>query len=299
MKTRIITALIAIAGIFPFFWFSAPVKTSLALNYLFPAMIAIVAFVSIYELLRCVGFDKNYVLAVPLYLAALFFPIFARAQYRNMQHSDYETLIRAGVLAILAFGVYFFSVLVFTYGKAESNEEEQRKSGRIALVYMTSVYIIGAYTAIIVLRDTNPRIAGRFVYLIPFLFAWVTDTFAYFTGRLFGKHKLIPAVSPKKTVEGAIGGAVCCALVAVLYGFLTNLWFDARPNYIVLAIAGLVIAVVSQVGDLAMSAIKRQYGIKDYGKLLPGHGGLLDRFDSCMAVAVVVALINAYFPFFG
>ena len=291
MRTRIITALVAVAGIFPFFWFSAPVGNDQALQYLFPALMALVAFVSVYELLHCVGLDKNYVLAVPLYLAALAFPILTRALYQNR-----AALIRAGILAILVFGVYFFTVLVFSYGKAESQEEEQRKTGRLALVYMTSVYIIGAYSAVIALRDTYPETAGKFVYLIPFVFAWVTDTFAYFTGRLFGKHKLIPAVSPKKTVEGAIGGAVCCALVAVLYGFLTNLWFEANPNYVVLAIAGLVIAVVSQIGDLAMSAIKRQYGIKDYGKLLPGHGGLLDRFDSCMAVTVVLAVINAYFP---
>ncbi len=294
MRTRIITALVAIAGIFPFFWFSAPVGNSKPLQYLFPLLIAAIAFVSVFELLRCVGLDKNYALAVPLYLAALAFPILSRVLYL-----DHTALIRAGVLAILTFGVYFFSVLVFSYGKAQTQEEEQRKTGRIALVYMTSVYIIGAYSAVIVLRDTYPETAGKFVYLIPFLFGWVTDTFAYFTGRLFGKHKLIPAVSPKKTVEGAIGGAVCCALVAVLYGFLTNLWFEASPNYIVLAVSGLVIAVVSQIGDLAMSAIKRQYGIKDYGKLLPGHGGLLDRFDSCMAVTVVLALINAYFPLFG
>ena len=294
MRTRIITALVAIAGIFPFFWFSAPVGNDSVLQYLFPLLMAAIAFVSVWELLHCVGLDKNYVLAVPLYLAALAFPILARVLYL-----DHVALIRAGVLAILAFGVYFFNVLVFTYGKEQTQEQEQCKTGRIALVYMTAVYIIGAYTAVIALRDTDPADAGKFVYLIPFLFAWVTDTFAYFTGRLFGKHKLIPAVSPKKTVEGAIGGAVCCALVAVLYGYLTNLWFDASPNYVVLALAGLLIAVVSQIGDLTMSAIKRQYGIKDFGKMLPGHGGLLDRFDSCMAVTVVVALINAYFPLFS
>ncbi len=294
MRTRIITALIAIACIFPFFWFSAPVGTAKPLHYLFPALIALVAFVSVWELLHCVGLDKNYVLAVPFYLAALAFPIVARVLYL-----DHAALIRAGVLAILALGVYVFTLLVFSYGKAQTQEEEQCKTGRLALVYMASVYIIGAYTAVVMLRDGNPEKAGKFVYLIPFVFGWVTDTFAYFTGRLFGKHKLIPAVSPKKTVEGAVGGAVCCALVAVLYGFLSNLWFDASPNYLVLAISGLVIAVVSQIGDLAMSAIKRQYGIKDYGKLLPGHGGLLDRFDSCMAVTVVLALIHTYFPLFG
>ena len=294
MRTRIITALVAIACIFPFFWFSAPVGNTNPLHYLFPTLIALVAFISVFELLRCVGLDKNYVLAVPFYLAALAFPIAARVLYGN-----HAALIRAGVLAILVLGVYVFTVLVFSYGKEETPEQEQCKTGRLALVYMGAVYVIGAYTAIVMLRDTNPEKAGKFVYLIPFVFGWVTDTFAYFTGRFFGKHKLIPAVSPKKTVEGAIGGAVCCAIVAVLYGVLTSVCFDASPNYLVLGLCGLVIAVVSQIGDLAMSAIKRQYGIKDYGKLLPGHGGLLDRFDSCMAVTVVLALVNTYFPLFG
>lgn len=293
MKVRIITALVAIAGIFPFFWFSDAANV-FPVNYLFPLLIAAIAFVSVFELLRCVGLEKNYFLSIPLYLAALAFPILARVLRESR-----EAFIQAGVLAILTLAVYFFCVLVFSYGRDPEStpEKEQIHTGRIALVFMTSVYIIGAYSAVILLRDIPKN--GKFLYLIPFVFGWVTDTFAYFTGRLFGKHKLIPAVSPKKTVEGAIGGAVCCALVAMLYGLLAGVWFDAVPNYVVLALSGLVIAVVSQIGDLAMSAIKRQYGIKDYGKLLPGHGGLLDRFDSCMAVTIVLALINAYFPLFS
>ncbi len=292
MKVRIITALVAIAGIFPFFYFSEPLGAGHPLSYLFPLLMAGIAFVSTYEILHCTGLDKNYFLAVPLYLTALAFPIVARAMYGY--RADF---IKLAVLAILVFGVYFFSVQVFTYGKEESLEKEQLKTGRIALVYMTAIYIIGSYSAIVLLRDI-PGV-GKFVYLIPFVFGWVTDTFAYFTGRLFGKHKLIPAVSPKKTVEGAIGGAVCCALVAALYGFVIGKCYAGiAPNYVVLAISGLLIAVVSQIGDFVMSAIKRQYGIKDFGRMLPGHGGLLDRFDSCMAVTVVLALINSYFPLF-
>lgn len=293
MKVRIITALVAISGIFPFFWFS-DAGNVFPVNYLFPLLIAAIAFVSVFELLRCVGLDKNYFLAVPLYLAALALPILARVMV-----ADRAAFLRFGVLVALAFAVYAFSVLVFTYGKdpTATLEQEQVKTGRIALVYMGSLYIIGAYCAVILLRDIAG--VGKFLYLIPFVFGWVTDTFAYFTGRLFGKHKLIPAVSPKKTVEGAIGGAVCCALVAMLYGLVIGKCFDGvSPNYIVLAISGLFIAVVSQIGDLVMSAIKRQYGIKDYGKLLPGHGGLLDRFDSCMAVTILLSFINAYFPLF-
>ena len=115
MRTRIITALVAIACIFPFFFFSAPVGNDKLLHYLFPLLIAFVAFFSVWELLHCVGLDKNYVLAVPLYLVAFAFPILARVLYL-----DHVALMRAGVLAILAFGVYFFSVLVFTYGKAQT-----------------------------------------------------------------------------------------------------------------------------------------------------------------------------------
>lgn len=293
MKVRIITALVAIAGIFPFFWFSNAGNV-FPVNYLFPLLIAAIAFVSVFELLRCVGLDKNYYLAVPLYLAALAFPFAARAL-----REDRYAFIQLAILVALAMAVYCFSVLVFTYGKDPEStpEREQVKTGRIALVYMTAFYIVGAYSAVIMLRDI-PTV-GRYLYLIPFVFGWVTDTFAYFTGRLFGKHKLIPAVSPKKTVEGAIGGAVCCALVAMLYGLVIGKCFeDVAPNYVTLAISGLLIAVVSQIGDFAMSAIKRQYGIKDYGGLLPGHGGLLDRFDSCMAVTILLALINTYFPLF-
>ncbi|MBE6629301.1 MAG: phosphatidate cytidylyltransferase [Ruminococcaceae bacterium] len=294
MKTRIITALVAIAGIFPFFWFSEPVGLNNPLHYMFPLLISAIAFVSVFELLRCVGLDKNYFLAIPLYLAALAFPMLARVMYAAR-----EDFIRVAILAVLVFAVYFFCILVFTYGKDPEStpEKEQLQTGKIALVFMTSVYIIGAYSAVILLRNVPKN--GKFLYLIPFVFGWVTDTFAYFTGRLFGKHKLIPAVSPKKTVEGAIGGAVCCALVTILYGLLANVWFGAAPNYVVLAVSGLIIAVVSQIGDFAMSAIKRQYGIKDYGGILPGHGGLLDRFDSCMAVTIVLTLINTYFPLFA
>jgi phosphatidate cytidylyltransferase len=117
--------------------------------------------------------------------------------------------------------------------------------------------------------------------------AWVTDAMAYFTGRFLGKHKLAPDVSPKKTIEGSIGGTVFCAIAFVLMGLVVKaLVKDSSPNYIYLAISGLVIAVVSQAGDLIMSVIKRHYNIKDFGNLFPGHGGMLDRMDSVFSVAL-------------
>ena len=283
MKVRIITALVAIAGIFPFFWFSDPVAPTNPLNYLFPLLISMITFVSVWELLHCVALDKNYFVSVPLYLVALTFPMLARIMV-NMR-TEY---IRVAMLCALAMVIYLFGVIVFQFGKADMSKS--------ALVYMTALSVVGAFSCIILLRDTP--VAGRFLFLIPFVFSWVTDSFAYFCGRLFGKHKLIPSVSPKKTVEGAVGGAVFCALTACLYGFIVNACFDVMPNYLVLILGGLVISVVSQIGDLVMSAIKRQYGIKDYGYMLPGHGGLLDRFDSSIAVTVVLVIINTYFPIF-
>lgn len=283
MKVRVLTAVVAIACIFPFFWFSEPVGLNHPLNYVFPLFITAIAFVCVWELLHCMSLDKNYFVAVPLYLAALAFPMLARIM-KDMR-GEY---MRAAILTALVLIVYLFAVIVFHFGKMDM--------GHVALVYMTSLYVIGAFSAIILLRDTP--VAGRFLFLMPFVFSWITDSFAYFCGRLFGKHKLIPAVSPKKTVEGAVGGALFCALSAFVYGLVVNACFGVEPNYLPLILCGLGAAVVSQIGDLIMSAIKRQFELKDFGKILPGHGGLLDRFDSSIAVTVLLLLINIYFPIF-
>jgi phosphatidate cytidylyltransferase len=128
-----------------------------------------------------------------------------------------------------------------------------------------------------------------FIYLLIFIGAWTTDIFAYFTGFFFGKHKLIEDVSPKKTIEGSVGGTIFCALAFVLTGIIVDAFFEGNANLVFLAISGICISVIAQVGDLIMSVIKRHYGIKDYGKIFPGHGGMLDRFDSILAVSLGVA----------
>lgn len=284
MKTRIITSVVAVIGILPFFWFSAPTDPSNPLNYLFPLLFSAISFVSAWEMLHCLGLDKKYAVSVPLYFIAFAFPMLARVMNNNMRE-----YVRIAVLVALVYAIYLFACIVFQFGKLDM--------GRIALLFMTSFYIVGANSTAIILRDT-PHI-GRYLFLVPFLLSWTTDIFAYFSGRLFGKHKLIEAVSPKKTVEGAIGGFICCSLVAILYGLIVGTCFEVTPNYIALGLGGMVIGVVSQIGDLVMSAIKRQYGIKDYGCILPGHGGLLDRFDSSMAVSVLVLVVSQYFPLFS
>ncbi len=126
------------------------------------------------------------------------------------------------------------------------------------------------------------------VWLI-YISAWGADTAAYFVGRFFGKHKMAPILSPKKTVEGALGGVIG----AGLFGVLFNLVFDRQQGnvwqFFVICACG---AVISIFGDLTASAIKRDHGIKDYGHLIPGHGGILDRFDSVIFTAPVIYFLS-------
>ncbi len=139
---------------------------------------------------------------------------------------------------------------------------------------------------------TNIRIFAEFgfaVMLLVFISAWATDTGAYFSGRAFGKHKLAPNLSPKKTVEGAVGGIVSAAVCCVIY--LLIMKTAGAPlsiNYGEAAVIGACASVFSQTGDLVASAVKRDCGVKDFGNILPGHGGILDRFDSVVYVTPVI-----------
>ncbi len=137
---------------------------------------------------------------------------------------------------------------------------------------------------------------GRYLLLLPFIAAWMTDTFAFFSGSLFGKHKLAPAISPKKTVEGALGGILGSVLGAVCYGIVLQYVFFKTPDYLVLCAIGFLGSFAAQLGDLSMSVIKRNYGIKDYGAIMPGHGGILDRFDSVLFSAPMVETLLYLLP---
>ena len=132
--------------------------------------------------------------------------------------------------------------------------------------------------------------------LLTFICAWSCDTFAYFTGRFLGKHKLIPHVSPNKTVEGSVGGVVGAMVICIVYLLIVKNVFDTNmlqwSNVVVEgAVYGLVGGALSQLGDLIASAIKRDTGIKDFGWIFPGHGGFMDRFDSVMFIAPIMYLL--------
>lgn len=138
--------------------------------------------------------------------------------------------------------------------------------------------------------------AGAYIVWLIFLCSWGCDTCAYCVGVLIGKHKMAPKLSPKKSVEGAIGGVVGAALLALVYGMtFMNAMEVERTHVFIMAAISAVGALISMVGDLTASAIKRNYEIKDYGKLIPGHGGILDRFDSVIFTAPIIYFLAANF----
>ncbi len=270
MLTRIITAVVAIAVFIPVLYFSETV--------VFAAVLALLALVAVLEMLRCTGLFRHWSVTLATCAAAVAFPLLPFWLGRSaVEH--------IAVLALVVAMLALFAVMTFSRGKLTLSDA--------SVSFASCLYVIAAFTALSLLRYGTEQ--GSYVYLICFIRAWVTDTFAYFTGRFLGKHKLIPDVSPKKTVEGSIGGVVFCIGSMVLYGYVVGLVSDGAvtANYLMLGVSGLFISAVSQVGDLLMSAVKRAYGVKDYGKLFPGHGGVLDRFDSVLAVALVLYVITA------
>ena len=139
---------------------------------------------------------------------------------------------------------------------------------------------------------------GRYLVLLPVICAFLTDAGAYFAGVFLGKHRGITRVSPNKSLEGYIGGILSGAIFLLLYGVILHRFAAIEPNYAALAVYGLVGSAVTELGDLSFSLIKRQYGVKDYGTLLPGHGGMLDRFDSMIFAAPAVWLMVELWPAF-
>ncbi|MDR0879728.1 MAG: phosphatidate cytidylyltransferase [Clostridioides sp.] len=145
-------------------------------------------------------------------------------------------------------------------------------------VSFLGIFYIGLLMDCVSLTMDNFQKGSIYVWII-FIIAFVTDIFAYFVGSAIGKHKLIPSISPKKTVEGCLGGVIGSTVVCLIFGYFFNI------DMIVMFLLGSIGSVIAQFGDLFASSIKRYVGIKDYGKLIPGHGGVLDRFDSVIMVA--------------
>ena len=184
---------------------------------------------------------------------------------------------RYGMMAVILALILILFVYVFTYPKYDARQ--------IAAAFLGIVYVAVMLSYIYLTRNLEN---GHFIVWLIFLCSWGCDTCAYCVGMLIGKHKMAPVLSPKKSVEGGIGGIVGAALIGTLYALAINHWGGAGAEVIEYALIGAVGGAISQIGDLAASAIKRYHNIKDYGKLIPGHGGILDRFDSVIFTAPII-----------
>ncbi len=136
---------------------------------------------------------------------------------------------------------------------------------------------------------------GMLLIWLIFIGAWGTDTMAYTFGRLFGKRKIVPEISRNKTLAGVIGGVIGCVGLMIAFGFIVQTYFDLKISFLALTLLGLFCGGISQIGDWSASAIKRYVNVKDFGNIMPGHGGVLDRFDSILFVAPVVYYVLVLF----
>lgn len=270
MKTRVITGLVALAIFVPFLIFSD--------TWAFGLAMAICSAVAVFEVLRCVKIHENLLVSVPLLTLSAVLPMYV---YFAGGHLPF---LRVAIPCLLLCVLWLLAVAVFA--------SEQISFPELCTAAFLCFYVICAFSSILFLRYYDEL--GALTYLLIFIGAWITDSSAYFCGMMLGKHKLIPQISPKKTVEGSIGGILFCGLAFVLYGWILRHWLHIATDfsYFLLFVYGVVVSVVSQIGDLSMSAVKRHYQIKDYGRIFPGHGGMLDRFDSILAVATVLFVLN-------
>ena len=250
----------------------------------YPLALALLAIIAVFEVLRVIGAHKTMALSIPAYLISAAFPL--SAYFVNSDNSLEFLLILAA--CVFVYLVWLMGVSVFSKGKIAFS--------KISEVLAAVTYVAVSFTSLSLIRYTN-RAFGVFLVILVFVISWTCDTAAFAVGSLIGKHKLIPEVSPKKTVEGAIGGVVFSALLCTAYGFGLDLIIEnILVNYLYLFLFGLILSVVSQLGDLIASLIKREYGVKDYGRIFPGHGGVLDRFDSVLAVSTILLILSIVFP---
>lgn len=155
---------------------------------------------------------------------------------------------------------------------------------------------LGSLSILRSIAEIGPFFDGRVYVLIPIIIAFVTDAGAYFAGHAFGKHKLLEKVSPKKTIEGSIGGFVAALVSMLVFSLVLIFAFDAEYSWPAIFLYSILGSAVTQIGDLAFSLIKREYAKKDFGNLLPGHGGVLDRFDSMIFVAPFITVMVFWLP---
>lgn len=259
MKTRIITAIIGLIIVLPIIIYG---------NIPFIIVTFLLALVGLFELIRMYKPNQisSYLLFSVLFLIGLIYPS-ETISIANISLSKGDIL--------LIFSMFLLSLTVFTKNKFTFTDA--------GFLLMTTLYIGLSFNYLI-----DIRLAGLNYLLFILFIIWSTDSGAYFFGKALGKKKLWPEISPNKTVGGAIGGIIAAIIVSVIF----QLVYPFEFSMLSAILYALLISIVGQVGDLVASAFKRQYKIKDAGKLFPGHGGVLDRLDSLIFVLLVLSIIQ-------
>lgn len=267
MKTRVITAAVL-------------VPLLLAVLYAAPKIVTVILFsllgaFSAIELLYNTGLVKHFRLVIYTVITAALVPVWC-----------YFGMGKAWALAL----ILLFAVLLFMEAMLSGMKIRFEKISTCLAAGLLIPFLLSSLVRII-----TPD-GGRYYILIPFVVAFLSDTGAYFIGCRFGRHKLAPLISPKKSVEGVFGGVAFAAIGMLLYLLVMKSFFNASVNYGYALVYGILGSAIGVFGDLCFSVIKRQTGIKDYGNLFPGHGGVLDRFDSMLLVSPLIELLLEILP---
>lgn len=243
---------------------------------LFDIAVAIICVFCAGEFALAAQTAKLYPLSIPSVLFAGTYPMVLTYGY--------------GLLAGYVYTGVVLAMLVFFHKKITYKE--------FAYTYGMTLLMTVALSSIVMMKNADTAHASLY-FVLSLGLPWMADIGAYFTGSFLGKHKLCPSISPKKTVEGVIGGVVFCIAATCFIGWLFSLLLyqdRVQVQYLPLAILALFGSFLSVIGDLSFSVIKRYFAIKDYGFIIPGHGGFLDRFDSVIMVAPFMLVFMTYFP---
>lgn len=238
---------------------------------------------AMHELFKATGLIE----CKPLYFVCLVFSCVV--PFLQSNHLMPQLAIICGIYALILF------LIIIAYHSTLRIE-------KVALAFFFGILIPFSFFPLQYVHDSF-EVHVSILYLLFMLGgAWLTDTGAYFAGRAFGKHKMAPTISPKKTIEGAVGGVIfnifCCFALAAVYVFAVKNMFgiSITVNYLALGILAPIASLAGILGDLVASVLKRQCNIKDFGSIMPGHGGVMDRFDSVLFVAPTVYIFIHYFP---
>ena len=268
MKTRIVSAVAAIALLAVVVYLG-----SLAIG-LAIFVLAITGIYEFYKALEKGGFKPVHIVGY-LSCLSLLIPVISSLFSDGAGIADADTMMISAALGVFAILAVLFCLLIFSNGKYTVAD--------ISVTLFGILYIVFLFLFVTLTR--NMELGYLYIWLI-FIGAWATDTFAYFTGVTIGKTKILPKVSPKKSLEGCIGGVIGCIAAMLLFGLYFKNTISVPLYHF--AILGLICGLISQIGDWAASAVKRAVQIKDYGNIMPGHGGVLDRLDSILFTAPVV-----------